>query len=215
MANSALHIVWDWNGTLLDDTTASVNTINSMLLERDLPTITLQTYRNLFGFPVLDFYKAIGFQLERENWDAVAEDFHARFLADPSIRLHAGALAALNFFTNAGINQSLLSASEHSILASLVEKCRINGFFKNICGVDNLYGHSKLELGRSLLARLALPPQRVLLIGDSLHDYEVARELRTGCLLISQGHQSATRLAQSGAPLIESLAELPHWFAAT
>jgi phosphoglycolate phosphatase len=89
----------------------------------------------------------------------------------------------------------------------------VAGYFDHVCGVDNLYGHSKLDLGRALLTRLALPPHRVLLIGDSLHDHEVADALGTRCLLVAQGHQSYARLARSGAPVLESLGDLRAWLA--
>ena len=81
--------------------------------------------------------------------------------------------------------------------------------------MDNLYGQSKRELGRTLLRRLALDPAALLLIGDSLHDHEVAQDLGVRCLLIAQGHQSHARLARSGAPVLDSLADVPAWLEAT
>jgi len=208
------HIVWDWNGTLLDDTQAGVNAVNGMLAQRGLPLIGVPYYRDVFGFPVRDFYRTIGFRLEQEDWDALARDFHDRFLADPAIRLHKHAVATLEAFRQAGIGQSILSASEQGILDAMLAGYGIAHYFDGVYGVDNLYGHSKRELGRALLARLGLPPALVLLIGDSLHDYEVANELGTGCLLVSQGHQSHARLVQSGAPVLDDLAEIPAWLAA-
>ena len=205
------HIIWDWNGTLLDDTQAGVNAVNAMLAARGLPAIDVTRYRELFGFPVRNFYSAVGFRLESEDWDAMAREFHDRFLADATLRLHAGATAALGYFQQAGIGQSVLSASEQSILDAMLADFGVRPFFSSVCGVDNLYGHSKLELGRALLRRLDLPPETVLMIGDSLHDHEVADALGARCLLIAQGHQSYARLARSGAPVLPSLAELPAW----
>lgn len=205
------HIIWDWNGTLLDDTQAGVNAVNAMLAARGLPRLDLAAYRELFGFPVKNFYRAVGFRLDTEDWDAMAREFHDRFLADTTIRLHPHALPALNGFQAAGVGQSVLSASEQSILDAMLADFGITGFFSSACGVDNLYGHSKIELGHALLARLALSPDTVLLIGDSLHDHEVAEALGTRCLLIAQGHQSYARLARTGAPVLDSLAEIPAW----
>ena len=209
------HIIWDWNGTLLDDTQAGVNAINAMLAARGLPQIDIPSYREVFGFPVINFYRTIGFRLEQENWDTMAREFHDLFLADTSIRLHTDALHALHSLRQAGLGQSVLSASEQSILSAMLDTFGIAHFFDGICGVDNLYGHSKLELGRALLKRLGLTPDTVLMIGDSLHDQEVATALGTRCLLVAQGHQSYARLAQSGAPVLASLADVPAWLQAT
>jgi len=205
------HIIWDWNGTLLDDTQAGVNAINAMLAARGLNPIDIPTYRDVFGFPVVGFYRTIGFPVDSEDWDAVAREFHDRFLADASIHLHRHALLALDCFRNAGISQSILSASEQNILDAMLAQYSVAHYFKGIYGVDNLHGHSKLELGRTLLQRLPADPGVVLLIGDSLHDHEVAQALGVRCLLIAQGHQSRARLARSGAPVLDSLADIPAW----
>ncbi len=205
------HIIWDWNGTLLDDTQAGVNAVNGMLAVRGLPTIDVPHYRDVFGFPVRDFYRAIGFRLEEEDWDAMARDFHDRFLADTTLRLHANAVPALENFRAAGLGQSILSASEQRILDGMLADFGIGHFFEIVCGVDNLDGYSKRNLGRALLARLALDPASILMIGDSLHDHEVAGDLGVECLLVAQGHQSRARLQRSGAPVLDSLADIPAW----
>lgn len=211
MFSKIRHIFWDWNGTLLDDVRASVNAINSLLAARHLAPLSIAEYRRIFGFPVANFYRAIGFELEQEDWHQLAVDFHRLFLADPSIRLHAHATATLHTLHAAGLGQSLLSASEASILKRMVSEYQVGDFFSQVCGIDNLYGNSKLALGHQLLTKLALPPTSILVIGDSLHDFEIATALGASCLLISHGHQSAARLRQSGAPLLESLRDLPHW----
>ena len=209
------HIIWDWNGTLLDDTQAGVNAINAMLAARGLNQIDVPTYRDVFGFPVVDFYRTIGFPVDSENWDAVAREFHDRFLADTTIRLHRHALLALDSFRSAGIGQSILSASEQNMLDAMLAQYGVSHYFECVYGVDNLYGHSKLELGRTLLRRLSADPDAVLLIGDSLHDHEVSQALGVRCLLIAQGHQSHARLARSGAPVLDSLADIPAWLQAS
>ncbi len=205
------HVIWDWNGTLLNDTQAGVNAVNAMLTARQLPTIDVAAYRELFGFPVKNFYRAIGFRLEAEDWDKMAREFHDRFLADTTLCLHANATRALTCFQAAGTGQSVLSVSEQSILETMLSDFGVNRFFDFIFGSDNLYGHSKLDLGHTLLEKLALSPDNVLMIGDSLHDYEVASNLGVQCLLIAQGHQSYARLAKSGAPILMGLGEISAW----
>ena len=208
------HVIWDWNGTLLNDTQAGVNAVNAMLAARHLPTLDVQTYRETFVFPVKDFYRAVGFRLEAEDWDAMAREFHDRFLADTTLRLHVDATHALTCFRAAGIGQSILSASEQSILKAMLSDFGVAHFFENVFGVDNLYGHSKLAMGHALLDKLAASPANILMIGDSLHDQEVAGTLGVRCLLIAQGHQSYARLAKSGAPVLNSLAEVAAWLSA-
>ena len=205
------HIIWDWNGTLLDDTQAGLNAVNAMLRARGLQAIGLEYYRETFGFPVRDFYHAVGFRLDAEDWDAMADEFHRNFLADTTIQLHAQTVATLEHVNATGIAQSVLSASEQSILDKMLSAYGLPHFFEHVYGVDNLYGHSKLEIGRALLNAIGLPPEEVLMIGDSLHDHEVARHLNVACLLIAQGHQSHSRLLTSAAPVLADLSCLPGW----
>jgi phosphoglycolate phosphatase len=207
------HVIWDWNGTLLDDTQAGVNAVNGMLRVRGLPLLDLVQYRDLFGFPVRHFYEAIGFRLECEDWDAMAREFHDLFLSEPGLQLHREATGALQRFSDAKIGQSVLSASEQTILERMLASFGVSHYFAHICGVDNLYGHSKLDLGRTLLEMLAIPRGQILLIGDSLHDHEVASALGVQCLLVAQGHQSYARLAQCGAPVLHRLSDLHDWLA--
>ena len=57
------HIIWDWNGTLLDDTWLCVEGINQALIKRNLTPISEDRYREVFTFPVRDYYKKLGFDL--------------------------------------------------------------------------------------------------------------------------------------------------------
>ena len=203
------HIVWDWNGTLLDDVQASVNAINCLLAARALPRTDIPCYRELFGFPVRNYYTAIGFRLEEENWDLLARTYHDLYLAEPSIRLHDGATPVLRFCREAGLGLSVLSASEQSILERMLADAGLADSFDFVHGVDNLHGHSKVETGRRLMRRIPCPPAQVLFVGDTLHDLEVARELGCPCVLIAQGHQSPTRLLAAGVPVLSCLADFP------
>ena len=199
------HIIWDWNGTLLDDTPACVNSINVLLAKRGVPTIDIPRYREIFGFPVIDFYRRIQFPLESENWDLVAREFHDVFLADTTFKLQSGTLNALSLIQNIGMGQSVLSASEQSILDQMLSNFEIRDYFRHVCGVDNLYGHSKVDVGHKLISQFRVPKASIVLVGDTLHDVEVAHALGITPILIAQGHQSRERLSQAGVPVFEDL----------
>lgn len=201
------HIVWDWNGTLLDDVRAALCAVNRMLAARTLPPLTLARYREIFGFPVRDFYVKAGFTLEREQWDALAAEYHAAYLAaSPAARLAPGARSCLAAFRARGIPQTVLSASEQGILERQINARGIADFFDRLCGADNLDGASKLGLAARLLESLPAPRSAILMIGDSLHDAEVAAALGVRCLLVARGHQSGRRLRAAGLPVLNSLA---------
>ena len=202
------HIIWDWNGTLLDDTQACVNSVNKMLADRNLAVLTVEQYRDTFGFPVSDFYDKIGFKLGNEDWDAMAVEFHDLLLSDDSVSLHSDSKCVLTALRKRGFIQSVLSASKQSILDSMLSDYELMDYFKWVRGINNLYGDSKMSMGRELVQEMGVSPEDIVIIGDSLHDHEVAEDLNINCLLVACGHQSYERLAQTGVKVFHSLSEV-------
>ena len=206
------YVLWDWNGTLLDDTQAAVDTLNLMLGRRGLKPIDIGFYRDRFAFPVRPFYAAIGVRLECEDWDALAREYHATYAAQPK-GLNPEALAALEAVKAAGVGQSIISALRQDLLERATADLGVSPFMDFIYGTDNLDGASKLDRARELLDRVfstvasgGRSPSDVVLIGDALHDKEVADALGVRCVLCGQGSHAAWRLRRA-APTGETLLE--------
>ena len=199
-------IIWDWNGTLLNDVDSAVNALNHMLGIRGIAPTTRAYYREHFGFPVRPFYAELGVDLAHEDWDRICIDFH-RFIDNEPKVLRLDTKSALRLAHEAGLRQVILSALREDLLRRDVAAAGIADIFDAIYGVDNLDGASKLSRGRDLVRDLRLHDTALELffIGDTLHDMEVAQELGTRCILVDGGHQSAERLATSGAPVAPSL----------
>ena len=201
-------IFWDWNGTLLDDAHVCVAAINRLLAPRGLPLIDVAKYRECFVFPVIDYYRKIGFDIDHEDWDALAREFHAALREVDDSVLRPESIPVLREIKSRGIPQHVLSLCEQSILERKVAECGARDCFGRLQGVDNLDGSSKIEVGRKLLADLALDPVDVLMIGDTLHDSEVAAALGCRCVLVSCGHQAPERLAASGRAIVPALNDM-------
>ena len=76
------HIVWDFNGTLLDDIMAGIDAVNVMLAQRGLATIeSVDAYRELFCFPIIKYYAKLGFDFDKEDYYSVlAPEWVAMYL---------------------------------------------------------------------------------------------------------------------------------------
>lgn len=202
-------IIWDWNGTLLDDAEICRVTINKMLKTRNLPELTLEKYRDVFTFPVIEYYKAVGFDFNKEVWEPVAMEFISLYLeALPTCGLTPFAQNALENFKGKGYRQAIISAMQHDELQKSVEKLGINSFFEFVGGIGDHYAHSKIENARDYLSQAALNPQKITWIGDTIHDSEVAAEINCKCILVATGHQSYNRLRNSGLTVIRNLSEI-------
>ena len=203
------HIIWDWNGTLIDDVWLVVDIMNKMLKKRNLPGIDSKRYREIFDFPVMDYYAKLEFDFSNESF----EDLTVEFISEYYTRFNECKLfdkveEVLKKIRNMGISQSILSASKENILVEKVKYYGIDKYFCRIMGLENHYAESKVERGKKWIAELNLNPQDVLLIGDTAHDYIVSRNIGSDCLLIANGHHNYERLAKLGVEVINSLKEI-------
>jgi len=200
------HIIWDWNGTLLDDRQACVDAINTLLSRRHLPTVTVQQYLDVFDFPVRNYYLKLGFDFSRDNWDDVAVEYHAAYattsLASP---LRQGVKTALDTLKANAISVSVLSACERGLLKRMMKERGIIHYFEHIYGLDDLYAASKVDLGHSLLKKTGLPRTNTLMVGDTTHDHEVSQAMGIPCLLMTGGHQAEAKLAALHGPMATTL----------
>ncbi len=202
-------IIWDWNGTLLNDLHICIETINLLLTRRELPLLNRESYREVFSFPVREYYKKIGFDFNKEPFEFPAKEFIDEYTARvDSCQLHTHARHVLQAFQEKGLQQFVLSAMQQEELERTIGQHRITHYFQALSGLDNHYAASKTENGKILLQSLQIDPNQICLIGDTSHDYEVARELGCHCILIADGHQSAKRLRATGSKTLKQLEEL-------
>jgi len=204
------HILWDWNGTLFDDVVLCSDIMNNILKRRGMGKITLEKYKNVFDFPVRNYYEAVGFtnltdELFHELSVEFIQEYESRKL---TFGLSEGAVEILEKINNQGIEQSVLSAYSQKTLEEIVKHFRISKYFIGLAGLDNIYAASKVENGKNWMKKLKLSRGEALMVGDTLHDKEVADEIGAESVLLSTGHQSKERLLQSGVPVIDSLFEL-------
>jgi phosphoglycolate phosphatase len=202
-------IIWDWNGTLLDDAEICREAINKMLKVRNLPELSLERYRDVFTFPVIEYYKEIGFDFTREEWEPVAMEFINLYLsALPTCGLTPFAIEKLETFRQKGYHQAIISAMQHDALLKSVSELGIYEYFDFIGGIGDHYANSKIKNARKYLEEAGLNPSQITIIGDTMHDSEVATELKCNCILVATGHQSFQRLANTGLIVINNLSEI-------
>jgi len=203
------HIIWDWNGTLIDDVQLCVEIINSMLEKRHLPVVSFDKYRDVFSFPVINYYQKIGFDFESESFELISTEFITQYeRMRGQCSLMSDAIETLGYFSRSGLTQSILSASKQSYLTKAVAEYRLSKTFLAINGLDNHHASSKIEIGKDFIAGTKLDPSKILLLGDTTHDAEVAQAIGADCCLISNGHQNPKRLTAFGVPVVDSLAKL-------
>lgn len=202
------HIVWDWNGTLLDDTWLCIEVVNEMLAARGLPTLSVARYQEVFDFPVIHYYRKIGFDFAVESFEKLGTEFIEGYeRRKGECGLHPDARAVLDRLHRAGITQSVLSNYPHHTLEEILNKHDVRGFFDDVVGADDHYAHGKAAHGKRWLARSGRLGHEGLMVGDTTHDFDVAREVGLHAALVTIGSLSRARLEPTGAPVFDSLTE--------
>ncbi|HKL34601.1 MAG TPA: HAD family hydrolase [Tangfeifania sp.] len=207
-------IIWDWNGTLLNDLDLCIDSINALLKKRSLKLLDHASYKEVFSFPVKNYYEIIGFDFSKEDFEIPAKEFID--LYDSSVKncpLHFSAVEILEFFRQKKYPQFVLSAMKQPMLEKTLKHNGIFHFFEGVAGLNDHYAVSKVERGKELLNEFNIDVQNTWMIGDTDHDFEVARELGIRCILVADGHQSEERLKETGAEVVSSLSELKEKFA--
>ena len=206
------YIFYDWNGTLLDDTDICVDILNTMLTKRGYQQITKEKYLDIFTFPIKEYYRLAGFDFEKEEYEIIAQDFAPLYNANyTKCKLFDGAKAFLDNAKKHGIKQIIISATESNLLNEQLKFFQIDDYFNDRIALNNYYAYGKTELAKQFVKANGIDVSKVIMIGDTIHDAEVADAIGCECLLLTCGHQSKTRLAACNKKTFNSLTEINNY----
>ena len=202
------HLFWDFNGTILADMKVGMDSTNQMLKCRGLREISsLQEYREIFGFPIKEYYRSLGFDFESEPYEVLApiwvELYNEKSKNCPMIE---GVLDTLDVISKLDVEQVVFSATEKEMLVRQLCELGVLQYFDEIMGLDNIHASSKAHLAKKW--REEHPHAKVLYVGDTIHDAENAKILEADCLLFTGGHQSKRRLAECGCQMIDNISQI-------
>jgi phosphoglycolate phosphatase len=203
------HIIWDWNGTLFDDAWLCLEGINVLLKKNNIAELTEEKYKEYFTFPVEDYYHSAGFDLNSVSFEELGTEFMEYYKSNIlNCSLRKNAREVLNLILERGMTQSILSAYKHTWLEQIVSTFSLNSMFTGLLGCDDYYAYGKVENGLKWIEHLDCKPEDVIMVGDTIHDVEVASAMGTRAILINGGNQSLQRLKTCNVPIINDLTEL-------
>lgn len=203
------HIVWDWNGTLLDDLPVVVEAVNLSMGRLGMPPIDEDGYRDHFTRPVRAFYDSLfGRIVSDEEWELLNEGFHTEYFARvEGAALSVDTLDALNATTKLGWGQSLLSMSPQDWLERVVASKGVADRFLLVDGLRGPTGGLKALHMEEHIESLDIHPQRVVVVGDTPDDAVAARHVGANVVLYDGGSHHLPHLEGMGAPVAHSLVQ--------
>ena len=202
-------LIWDWNGTLLDDINICIECINVLLLKYQLNLISKESYREIFTFPVQKYYQKLGFDFSKIDFRIISEEFIAEYNSQlSSCKLFPDVIKTLKFFKKKGNHQLIISAMEHKILVKSIQQRGIINYFDSITGLSNNFAESKTKIAQNIVACNNINLKKTWVIGDTIHDFEVAQQLGCKHILVANGHQSYKRLISLTDSVVKNLKEV-------
>lgn len=206
------HIIFDWNGTLIDDLALAVCGVNHAAAPLGISPIDEDTYRRHFGFPVRGFYSRIGFDFEQHPFETTVATYLSVFDANVcDCPLQPGAKEVIAWARNGGVSVSILSASHQETLHSTLRHHGLGTGFDHVMGLQDTSASSKLALAAELDARLGRPGRRALMVGDTVHDLEVAIAHGWQAVIIARGHQGPEHFTGHDVAIVPDLHALARW----
>ena len=159
---SISHVIWDWNGTLVDDSEFCASVVSAVLEEWNLPVIDRLAYRRQFRFFLCEnFYEELGFSGGDSDYLRVCDSFiKKKYRAGwRNCSLQNGAMEVLSTLQKGACSRSCFLLVIKDVEASL-KHFRIDKFFTDILGQTNTRAEGKVVRGKEWLAQSGLIPDR-------------------------------------------------------
>ena len=203
------HIIFDFNGTIINDVELCLDLLNEILVGQGKTPVSLERYREVFKFPIKQYYIDAGVDFNIESFESLADKFIKKYQPKSfSCGLYDGTVETIKYLRAKGIKTYILSASERNNLLEQCEKYNICNLFDAILGIDDIHARGKVDIAVEYMKKANINPDEVLFIGDTLHDYEVSRAINCQCYLVSCGHQSIDILRKANVKILSKISDL-------
>lgn len=190
------YIFWDFNGTVLDDAELCYNILIEMLREEERPLVTFEEYLMIFTFPVEAYYDQV-YDLKKTPFKVLAHRFIERYQPRSlDLKLHEGVIETIKACEKLGYSNVLLSASERKNLQEQIKHYGLEHLFTDVLGTTDVYANSKVLVAQKYIEENNINPRDIVMIGDTLHDAEVASKLGCRIILFTKGHQHPRRFGE-------------------
>lgn len=200
------NIFFDFNGTILDDTELCFDIESKMLTKYNLKQVSLDFYLDNFMFPVKKYYELIGFDFNKLDYHQISEEFMSEYFSrfEKETKIYDGVEELFKKLKEDGYSLFVLSATEEKALKRQLEFLGILKYFDGIIGTKDNLAKGKIQFAKEYINHSEIDVNETIMIGDTLHDYEVSKELNIKPLLMTTGHNSKKLLSKTGALLFEN-----------
>jgi len=129
------HIIWDWNGTIINDVELCVDVGNNLFRKKNIPQISVEKYRSIFTIPVKEYYVAAGFDFSAHSFESIGKEWMDEYEDRKyECSLYNDLISVMERFIELNIPQSVLSAYKQDRLEAMIKKLGLGKYFSHIIG---------------------------------------------------------------------------------
>lgn len=198
-------VIWDWNGTVLDDFQISLDAVNYILEKRGLPPMDRETYYDCLDTPIIKFYqKALGSQ--EVDFEGISLDFNTYYRKERhKAQLTPNVLEVIKTLHTMNVPQMIISASHISYIDAALEELGIKKYFSSVIAAEDYVAGSKIDRAQVYMEEHEIPGEGRVVVGDTRHDHEMAKRIGAACILLSTGHEGRKKLSTTEALIVDAL----------
>ena len=208
-------IVFDWDGTLVDSTALIAGALRNACAAIGCPVPSETDARFVIGLGLADALAHVAPGLDAHEQRALLGHYRTHYLdGEAAIPLFDGAYAMLEELDAAGYLLGVATGKTRVGLDRALAAQGLAGRFHATRCADEGFPKPHPDMLRVLMDRLAVQPGETLMIGDTTHDLDLARNAGAHAVAVAYGAHDVEGL-RSRAPLalVHSLAELRQWLA--
>ncbi|MGH8316128.1 MAG: HAD-IA family hydrolase [Steroidobacterales bacterium] len=208
-------LVFDWDGTLADSTALIAGAIQQSCRDLGLPAPDDRSARHVIGLGHCDAITLIAPGLEDAGAARFSERYRFHYLAgDATIPLFAGVPEMLDELDRRGFLLGVATGKTRAGLARALARHGVAHRFVASRCADESFAKPHPAMLLSLMDLTGVMPAETLMIGDTTHDLDLARNAGVSAVAVAYGaHPSAGLAALSPLAIVHSIGELRSWLA--
>lgn len=191
-------IIFDWDGTLVDSIDWIVDCIQSAAAHCDCPIPDAQSARDIIGLSLDNAVTTLFPSIDSETRANMAAHYGQRFFSreiGPN-DLFPGVAEMLQQFKQQGYRLAVATGKKSTGLARAIEATGIAELFCTTRCSDQTASKPDPLMIDEIVAELGVSKQRTLMVGDSVHDLQMAINAQVAAVGVTCGAHSAETLKQ-------------------
>jgi phosphoglycolate phosphatase len=208
-------IAFDWDGTLYDSTALIVRCIQLACRDLNLTVPSDADAAYVIGLGLHDALRHAVPGLAPERYPELGLRYREHYWAHKDdLVLFPGTLSMLQALKARQHLLAVATGKNRRGLDDALAQAELHGVFDATRTADETAGKPHPLMLQQLMAELGVSPERTLMIGDTTHDLQMARNASTPSVAVSFGAHEPEAFAEFGPlAVVHSTDELQRWLA--